>query len=385
MRPDELPSALASLSTETRYRKRYSLKTPQGRAVAIGKEHFLSFASNDYLALAAHPAMKKALSTAAYRWGVGAGASHLIVGHFSIHDEVENSLAHFVGCEAALLFTSGYTANLAVISSLLGKSDAIFCDKLNHASLVDACRLNQAVLRRFRHNDLAHLERLLMTTPAHTRLIAVEGVYSMDGDEAPLEQLLDLAERYDAWLYVDDAHGFGLLGDDGRGCLGKLTSSSPRVVYMATLGKAAGTSGAFVAGSQTVIEWLVNTARSYIYTTAISPAIAATILTSLTLIKNEQWRRDQLALLIDSFTTRAQEQKLSLLPSRTPIQPIVIGSNIDTLNVAKYLRDQGIWVPVIRPPTVAPGSARLRLSLTADHSLADIDRLICCLARALLT
>ena len=375
MRPEELSATLASLSHTCRYRQRHAMQSEQGAKVIIDGQRYLSFASNDYLGLAGHPAMMNALSLAAFRWGVGSGASHLVAGHFAIHDEVELALARFVGCEAALLFSSGYAANLAVISSLLKRGDAIFADRLNHASLVDACIQSRATFRRFRHNDVVHLEQLLDTTCARTRLIAVEAVYSMDGDMAPLQSLLALAEHYNAWLLIDDAHGFGVLGE-GRGSLATIGSKHHRVLYMATLGKAAGTAGAFVAGSHEVIDWFINTARSYIYTTALSPALAATILTSLSLMESEPWRSQWLVTLIHALVDRIRGAKLTLLPSQTPIQPIIIGTNTNTVNSAMRLREQGIWVPAIRPPTVAEGAARLRISLTAQHSIADIDRLV---------
>uniref|UniRef100_A0A4W5LG56 Aminotransferase class I/classII large domain-containing protein n=1 Tax=Hucho hucho TaxID=62062 RepID=A0A4W5LG56_9TELE len=293
MRPDELDTALNNLAAEHRLRQRAILHSPQGPHVRIDGRDYLAFASNDYLGLANHPALKTAMQQAIDDWGVGSGASALVAGHFAIQQQAETALAAFTGCEAALLFGSGYAANLGVISSLLGRGDAVFADKLNHASLNDGCLLSRATFRRFRHNDVAHLEQLLRDTPAKTRLIAVDAVYSMDGDEAPLAALLQLAERYDAWLYLDDAHGFGVLGE-GRGVLFDHALHHPRVIYMATLGKAAGVAGAFVAASHSVVNWLINSARTYIFTTAHPPAQAAAVLASLQLIKDEGWRRLQL-------------------------------------------------------------------------------------------
>jgi len=308
-------------------------------------------------------------------WGVGGGASALVAGHFDIQQQAEAALAEFVGCEAALLFGAGYAANLGVITSLVGRGDAVFADRLNHASLNDGCLLSRATFKRFRHNDLAQLEQLLRDTPARTRLIVVDAVYSMDGDEAPLRDLLQLAERYDAWLYLDDAHGFGLLGD-GHGALREYALHHPRVVYMATLGKAAGVAGAFVAGSQKLIDWLINSARTYIFTTAHPPAQATAILRSLQLIDAEKWRRHLINEHISMLHAGLRATSLSLCSSRSPIQPIIIGGNKETLQLAAALRERGIWVPAIRPPTVPAGSARLRVSLSAGHTHEDVAELL---------
>jgi 8-amino-7-oxononanoate synthase len=254
----------------------------------------------------------------------------------------------------------------------------VFADKLNHASLNDACVLSRADFQRFRHSDLAHLEALLQKTPARTRLIAVDAVYSMDGDEAPLRELLALAERYDAWLYLDDAHGFGLLGE-GRGALVEYALHHPRVVYMATLGKAAGVAGAFVAGSHALVQWLVNTARTYIFTTAHPPAQAAAILASLQVMQQEGWRREQVQQHILTLRQFMHDKSLRLLSSRSPIQAIIIGSNEAAVGMAAALREQGVWIPAIRPPTVPAGTARLRVSLSAGHTAGDLAALLAAL------
>jgi 8-amino-7-oxononanoate synthase len=375
MRHDELESALAGLGARAQLRRRVTLSGPQGREIVIDGKTYLSFASNDYLGLANHPRLVEAASEGVRRWGVGSGASPLVTGHFTVHDEAEAALAAFVGCSAALLFGSGYAANLAVLGSLLGRGDAVFADRLNHASLNDGCLLSRARFCRFRHNDLNHLEHLLQTTHARTRLIAVDAVYSMDGDEAPLAELLTLAHRYDAWLYLDDAHGFGILGE-GRGSLAEQALSDERVVYMATLGKAAGVGGAFVAGSQALVDWLVNAGRTYLFSTGHPPALACAILASLELIQEETWRRDRLQQHIARMKIAVHDDVIALKASRTPIQPLIIGDNDKSLALAGRLRDRAIWVPAIRPPTVPAGSARLRVCLSAAHTFDDVTRLL---------
>ena len=382
MRPDQLAGALSQLQAEHRLRQRAVLDSPQGPRVSIGGRDYLAFASNDYLGLANHPALKEAMREAIEEWGVGGGASALVAGHFAIQERAEQALAEFVGCEAALLFGSGYAANLGVVGSLVGRGDAIFADKLNHASLNDACQLSRAEFKRFRHNDLAHLAQLLQNTPAASRLIVVDAVYSMEGDEAPLAELLQLAERYDAWLYIDDAHGFGILGD-GRGALVEHALQHPRVVYMATLGKAAGVAGAFVAGSRQLVTWLLNRARTYIFTTAHPPAQAAAVLASLQLIERESWRRSLLQEHILALRAALRDTSFRLCPSRMPIQAIIIGANEAAVQMAGDLQDSGIWVPAIRPPTVPAGTARLRVSLSAAHSGQDISQLAQALVRLL--
>jgi 8-amino-7-oxononanoate synthase len=291
-----------------------------------------------------------------------------------LHEEAEAALAAFVARPGALLFGSGYAANLAVIGSLLGRDDAVFADRLNHASLNDACLLSRAAFQRFRHNDLDHLEDLLRRSRARTRLIAVDAVYSMDGDQAPVAALAELAERYDAWLYLDDAHGFGIV-NQGKGSLAGLPDSE-HIVYMATLGKAAGVSGAFVAGSRLLMAWLINRARTYIYSTAHPAALAAAVLASLRLIERETWRRDRLQGHIERLRGWSNDSGIKFIASRTPIQPLIIGDNEQTLSISTRLREKGIWVPAIRPPTVPIGSARLRLSLSAAHESNDVIRLI---------
>ncbi|MBX9297150.1 8-amino-7-oxononanoate synthase [Chromobacterium vaccinii] len=374
MRLQDLSAALLELDASHRRRYRATLESPQGVDIVIDGEEYLSFASNDYLGLADHPSLVRALQQGADSWGAGSGASHLLTGHTRAHQQAEEELAGFVGREAALLFGSGYAANLAVLTSLVGRGDAVFADKLNHASLNDGCLLSRADFQRFRHNDLEHLEQLLAASDAPTKLIAVDAVYSMDGDQAPLPAFLALAERYDAWLYVDDAHGFGVLGD-GRGSVAAHDLSSERLIYMATLGKAAGLAGAFVAGGRPLIDWLVNKARTYIFTTAQPPALAAAVGVSLRLIAEAGERRERLGQLI----VRCR-QRLDGTPyagqSATPIQPFVVGSDENAVRLADALRRQGYWVPAVRPPTVPENGSRLRISLSARHELSQLDALL---------
>ncbi|KJH69246.1 8-amino-7-oxononanoate synthase [Chromobacterium violaceum] len=374
MRLQDLSPGLGELDERHRLRRRATLESPQGDEVVIDGRSYISFASNDYLGLADHPSLVRALQQGADRWGAGSGASHLLTGHTLAHQQAEEALTGFVGREAALLFGSGYAANLAVITSLVGRGDAVFADKLNHASLNDGCLLSRADFQRFRHNDLAHLEQLLADSGAPTKLIAVDAVYSMDGDQAPLPALLALAERYDAWLYVDDAHGFGVLGD-GRGSAALHGLASDRLIYMATLGKAAGLAGAFVAGCRPLVDWLVNKARTYIYTTAQPPALAAAVGASLRLIAEGGERRERLRQLISRCRQRLEGTPYAGA-SATAIQPFVVGSDENAVRLAETLREQGYWVPAVRPPTVPENGARLRISLSARHELSQLDALL---------
>jgi 8-amino-7-oxononanoate synthase len=377
MRPNELNDALASLAADHRLRRRARLDSPQDAHVVLDGKPYLAFASNDYLGLARHPRLIEATAAGLERWGVGSGSAHLVAGHSAAHEEFEQAFARWVGLDAALTFSSGYAANLGVITALLGRDDAVFADKLNHASLNDGCLLSRATFKRFAHNDLDHLASLLENTPAKSRLIAVDAVYSMDGDEAPLAGLLELAERFDAWLYLDDAHGFGVFGN-GRGSLHEVPAllGHERVIYMATLGKAAGVAGAVVAGSAKLIEWLLNSARTYVFTTAQPPALAEAAKVSLELIGQENWRRERLFRHIARLRAAATEKDLHLCASRSPIQPLMMGRNETALYWAEQLRTRGIWVPAIRPPTVPANGARLRVSLSAAHDDDDLDRLI---------
>lgn len=370
----QLQDKLAALDDDHRRRRCPVLDSPQGPHVSIDGRDYLAFASNDYLGLANHPALVAAARDGALRWGVGGGASHLVAGHSAAHAALEQALADWLRLPAALLFSSGYQANLAVITALVGRGDAVFADRLNHASLNDACLLSRAEFKRFAHHDLAQLERLLAASTAPTKLIAVDAVYSMDGDCAPLAALLALAERFDAWLYVDDAHGFGVLGE-GRGSVVEAGLHSERLIQMVTLGKAAGVAGAAVAAHAVVIDWLVNSARPFIFTTSTSPLLAHTVQASLRLMADEPERRAALRARMAELKHQLAGLPWTLLPSDTPIQPLLIGGNAEALAVSAGLRARGIWVPAIRPPTVPPGSARLRIALSAAHQPQDIVRL----------
>jgi len=375
--PIDLTAELARLDSDDLRRRRRTTESAQGARIVINGRPYLSFASNDYLGLAAHPAIAEAACAAARQFGVGAGASHLLTGHHALHDAFETAFARFVGLPAALLFSTGYAANLGVITSLLGRHDTLFSDRLNHASLVDAAQLSGANHQRYRHNDLADLERRLAASRATTKLIATDAVFSMDGDIARVPALIALAQQYDAWLYFDDAHGFGVLGDKGQGILatGDFPQDS-RLIYLATLGKAAGVAGAAVAGSADLIEYLVNRARTWIYTTAQPPMLAAAALKSLELMAAGVERRAHLQALIGHLRTRLAQFPWQLMDSFTPIQPLVVGDNATALRLSQQLAQRGIWLPAIRPPTVPEGTARLRISLSAAHRLEDIDELV---------
>ncbi|QDF97272.1 8-amino-7-oxononanoate synthase [Azoarcus sp. DD4] len=369
---DGLRADLAALSDQALRRQRRSNALPCApRAMVDGRE-MLAFCSNDYLGLAGEPRLAEALAAGAARWGCGSGASHLVSGHYAVHDELEAGLAAFVGCERALYFSTGYMANSGIVPALVGRGDAIFADRLNHASLVDGMLLARADMYRYPHADLAALTRQLEASTAKRKLIVTDAVFSMDGDVAPLAELLALAERFDAWLMVDDAHGFGVLGPAGRGAVAEAGLSSWRIIYVGTLGKAAGVSGAFAAGQADVIEWLLQKARTYIFTTGAPPALAEALLASLGLIAEGDDRRRHLAGLVACLATELKLTRWQRMPSRTPIQPIRIGGNAEALAVARALWDEGIWVPAIRPPTVPAGSARLRVSLTAAHREEDV-------------
>ena len=362
-------------------RQRHTLHSPQSPHITVEGKSFLSFCSNDYLGLAYHPQLISALQQGAQQYGVGAGASHLVSGHFTAHEELEQALTTFAGKPAALLFSSGYMANLGVVQALVGKSDTVFADKLNHASLNDAMLLSRARVQRYRHSDMAQLAQLLGKPVSGRKLIITDAVFSMDGDLAPLPELLALCEEHDAWLLMDDAHGFGVLGEHGRGSLAHFGIASQRIIYMATLGKAAGVSGAFVAAEQVVIDTLINHARSYIYTTATPPALAHTLLQSLRLIEQSDEARAHLQRLIAQLRHGLKKLALKnlawqLMPSTTAIQPLLIGDNQAALNLSEQLRTHGIWVAAIRPPTVPQGAARLRITLSAAHTENDVTQLI---------
>ncbi len=385
---DELAAQLAALDRDGLRRYRRTLDSPCGPLARVDGREYISFCSNDYLGLAAKPALIDAACAGARRWGVGSGASHLVSGHLAPHEALEQRLAQFTGFARALLITTGYMANIGMVTALAGRGDAIFADRLNHASLIDAVQLAKAQGaegHRYPHGDLAALARLLAASTAQRKLILTDAVFSMDGDLAPLPGLLELAERFNAWLLVDDAHGFGVLGPQGRGSLahfGLMRSGlsghpgAARIVLMSTLGKAAGASGAFVAASETVIEWLISRARTYIFTTGSSPIMACALLASLDLIEQGDARRAHLQALIARLRDGLAGTRWRLMPSPTAIQPIIIGDNHEALRIAAALYEQGLWVPAIRPPTVPAGTARLRVSLSAAHTVEQVDRLI---------
>ena len=370
-----LADDLKSREADGLLRRRRVVESPQGARISVDGRDLLSFCSNDYLGLAAHPALIAAMQQGAARYGTGSGASHLVSGHSAAHQQLEQELAEFVGLPRALLFSTGYMANIGIVTALLGRDDEIFADKLNHASLNDAALLSRAKLTRHPHLDLDVLERRLAASSARRKLVVSDAVFSMDGDLAPLPQLLALCERFDAWLMLDDAHGFGVLGAHGRGVLEHFGVVSPRIIYMATLGKAAGVAGAFAAGDTLLIETLIQRARTYIYTTAMPPPLAAALSASLRLIGAENWRRERLRELVGVLRARLQPRHWRLLPSDTPIQALVIGANDETVALSEALIARGIWVPAIRPPTVPKGQARLRISLSAAHGVADVELL----------
>ena len=373
---------LTALDEKGLRRRRRTLDSAQSAHVTVDGKPYVAFCSNDYLGLANHPALIAAAQAGATHYGVGAGASHLVLGHARAHETLENELAAFVGAPRALLFSTGYMANLGIVAALLGREDAVFADRLNHASLNDACLLARAQFKRYTHNDLAQLERLLAATTARRKLIAVDAVFSMDGDIAPVPELLALAERYNAWLLLDDAHGFGVLGAGGRGVLEHFDirhAHTSRIIYMATLGKAAGVFGAFVAGDDTLIETLMQRARTYIYTTAMPPLLACALSKSIELIAAGAPLRKQLSeniIQLKKTLMRNPSEGWQLLPSITAIQALVIGDNRAATEVAERLAARAVLVPAIRPPTVPQGTARLRISLSAAHMPDDI-RTLC--------
>jgi len=370
-----LAQQLAELERRGLRRRRLVRQGPQGPRIVVDGREVLAFCSNDYLGLASHPRIVEAAIEAASRYGVGEGASHLLSGHSAAHERLETKLAEFMQMQRALLFSTGYQANIGAVTALAGPEDAIFSDELNHASLIDGVRLSRARVVRYPHADIGFLSEALAESDATTKLIVTDGVFSMDGDIAPLPAVLDLCERHDAWLLVDDAHGFGVIGPGGRGAPAHFGLRSPRLVYVGTLGKAAGVAGAFVAGAEEIVETVLQRARTYIYTTAAPAMLAAAIETSLQLIGEDEWRRERLRKLIAVLRHGMREGERGLAPSDTPIQPLVLGANSDAVRASAALRERGILVPAVRPPTVPEGTARLRISLSAAHSEQEVLRL----------
>ncbi len=372
-----LSAELAQRREASLYRTPRVLESAQGPTVRISGKTYLSFCSNDYLGLANHPKVIEALKEGTSRYGVGSGAAHLVTGHSTPHHALEEELAEFTGRQRALLFSTGYMANIGTISALVGRGDTVFEDRVNHASLLDGALLSQARLQRFPHKDIDALERHLATHHDKRKLVVTDGVFSMDGDIAPLPDLATLSRHYGAWLMVDDAHGLGVVGNHGAGSLSRHgLNSDDAPILVGTLGKAFGTFGAFVAGDEALIETLIQKARTYIYTTAIPPAIAHATRASLRLVKEEHWRRRHLEKLVKRFRDGARQLGTTLLESATPIQPLIIGEAADALSLSESLKEKGILITAIRPPTVAKGSARLRITFSANHKSGDIDRLL---------
>lgn len=377
----QLEDQLASLSDQQLRRQLREVQTPTAPALIVDGQPLTAFCSNDYLGFASDPRIIEALREGALRYGAGSGASHLISGHSAAHTALEARLAEMQAPHLieprALFFSTGYMANLAVLTALGGKDAEIFSEALNHASLIDGARLSRARVTIYTRDDLSALDRLLAASAASTKLVVTDSVFSMEGAIAPLPDLLALCERHQAWLVVDDAHGFGVLGAQGAGVLQHFALRSPQLVYVGTLGKAAGVAGAFVAAHATVIEWLVQRARTYIYTTATPPAIAHALLTSLEIMSGSEGaeRRRTLRAHMEQWRRSLHLKHWHLLPSETPIQAIVIGANKPALQAGDSLREQGLWVAAIRPPTVAKDTARLRITLSAAHESAQITQL----------
>ncbi len=379
-----LQAALDERREQSLYRQRVAVHSPQQILRQKGERSLLSFCSNDYLGLANHPKVVEAFKNAANKYGVGSGASHLVCGHSYEHHALEEELADFTGRARAVLFSTGYMANLGVINALTSRQDVIYQDRLNHASLLDGGLLSSAKFIRYKHNNIEHLDQQLTQHNGRRKLIAVDGVFSMDGNFADLPALSRLAKKHDAWLMVDDAHGLGCIGQNGGGSLehfGLQESEAP--ILMGTLGKALGAFGAFVAGSEALAETLIQFSRSYIYTTALPPAVAAAARMSLQLIKAEPERRERLRLLIVHFREACAAAGLNLMESSTPIQPIILGDSQKTLDASLALEEKGFWVTAIRLPTVPKGSARLRITLTAEHSKSQIESLVSALAEVI--
>ncbi|MFD3301068.1 8-amino-7-oxononanoate synthase [Aquipseudomonas alcaligenes] len=378
--PFDLVTRLAERHVAHLYRQRPLLESPQGPEVVVDGRPLLAFCSNDYLGLASHPEVIAALRAGAEQWGVGGGASHLVIGHSTPHHELEEALAAFTGRPRALLFSTGYMANLAAVTALVGQGDTVLEDRLNHASLLDAGLLSGARFSRYLHNDAVSLSKRLDKAEGNT-LVVTDGVFSMDGDLADLPALCAEARNKGAWVMVDDAHGFGPLGATGGGIVEHFGLGIEDVpVLVGTLGKGFGTAGAFVAGSEELVETLIQFARPYIYTTSQPPAVACATLKSLELLRTEGWRREYLNRLIARFRAGAAEIGLSLMASPTPIQPILVGDSERALKLSALLKERGLLVGAIRPPTVPAGSARLRVTLSAAHSEAQLERLLAALA-----
>ncbi len=376
---NELEQELQQREAEHLYRRRRVVDSAQGAELVVDGRALLSFCSNDYLGLANHPAVIAAMQQGAAHYGVGSGAAHLVTGHMTPHHLLEEELAEFTGYPRALLFSTGYMANLGAVSALCGAGDAVFEDRLNHASLLDAGLLSRARLQRFPHGDVASLSARLAESKARRQLIVTDGVFSMDGDIAPLRALADTAQRHGAWLMMDDAHGLGVIGEHGRGSM-EVCGLTPQdlPLLVGTLGKGFGSFGAFVAADEVIIETLIQQARPYIYTTALPPAVAEATRASLRLIQSDEGaqRRGHLAALVQRFRGGAQQLGLQLMDSPTAIQPLLVGDSANAVTLSEALLTEGILISAIRPPTVPDGTARLRITLSAAHTTEQVDRLL---------
>ncbi len=378
---DDLAEQLEQRKVDHLYRSRKVLESPQSVEPIVDGKIVLSFCSNDYLGLANHPDVIQRFKKAADEYGVGSGSAHLVSGHSAEHHALEEELADFMGTERALLFSTGYMANLGVVSALCDRHSEIYEDKLNHASLLDAALLSRAKRIRYPHLDINNLEQRLTNSDAANKFIISDGVFSMDGDLAPLDKLVYAAEKNNATLMIDDAHGIGVLGEKGRGVVEHFGLDSKQVpVLVGTLGKAFGTAGAFVAGSEALVETLIQKSRSYIFTTAMPAAVAAATRTSLQLLEKESWRREKLRSLISQFRKGAAELGFELIDSITPIQPIIIGSSEKALALSEKLLEKNILISAIRPPTVPEGTARLRITFSATHTEEHVNKLLTVLA-----
>ena len=378
LKQKDLSARLEALKQIDLYRSRKIIDSAQGIYLQVEGHKVLNFCSNDYLGLANHPEVISSFKRAADKYGVGSGSAHLVCGHSREHHALEEELADFTGRDRALLFSTGYMANLGVIAALVGRGDVVYEDKLNHASLLDGGLLSGAKFKRYLHNDIKNLQlKMQGLATEHQAMVVTDGVFSMDGDFACLKSLAKVAQQQGAYLMVDDAHGFGVLGKTGAGLVEQCQLSQQQVpVLVGTLGKAFGTSGAFVAGSEALIETLIQKARTYIYTTALPPAIAAATRTSLQRVQQDNWRREKLKMLVERFQVGAKQLGLALMPSGSAIQPIILGDSQKAMQASGYLLQQGLWVSAIRPPTVPQGSARLRITFSALHEEQHVDQLL---------
>ena len=378
---EQLAADLESRRAEHLYRQRRVVDAYEGSEVIVDGRRLINFCSNDYLGLAGDARLIKAMQDGAEKYGVGSGAAHLVTGHGISHHALEEELAEFVGYPRALLFSTGYMANLGVLSALFGQGDAVFEDRLNHASLLDAGLLSRARLKRYAHADVAALNKNLAASKARRKLVVSDGVFSMDGDIAPVKAMSAACKQHEALLMIDDAHGLGVIGEQGRGTLEAQGLGAKDVdLLVGTLGKGFGSFGAFVAGSELLIETLIQKARSYIYTTALPPAVSEATRASLKIIKEESWRREKLQQLIARFRSGAEQLGLKLMDSPTPIQPLLVGNAETALQISDALLERGLLISAIRPPTVPEGTARLRITFSAAHSEEQIERLLAALS-----